>query len=265
MKCRWKLPLILILILISIMCMYIKSSMMQRDGFEIGREPTFMTHDETMHFFEADQDHYFHGLTAPDLFARGSANTVQYIVTSVNATRSFNPLEKFKITNSVKQADAFFHDLANTVHGLDVRIILNIPWRFAKTDGQAYEQGFPHTRSNIIFVATSFSAMDDMTMTTTMIHEKIHVYQRMYPEIVKDYVRNTGFKRHGLRKLYPNIRANPDLDEWVYSHDDKLCMYLYKTSTPTNIEDTTIIGDGTEHPYEHMAYFVASLYSASMV
>lgn len=224
----------------------------------------FLTNEETMMFFKRDQDMYFRSLTVPDLYARKMGNIHQYIVSSMTSARSFTDIEKIKISDCCHKADKFFAEIGDSVHGLYGSLINNIPWRFAKTYGTLYEQGYPHTRADIIFVSNMFLMNDPITITQTLIHEKVHVYQRLYPDLVKEYLVHMGFTRHALRKSFPNIRANPDLDDWTYMHNGQLCIYNYTTPKPHSINDVVMSGT-TEHPYEHMAYYIASLLKAGFV
>jgi hypothetical protein len=58
------------------------------------------------------------------------------------------------------------------------------------------------------------------------------------------------------------MRANPDLDEWVYKCRKGGVMVLnYRSPTPNSISDILSGSAMDEHPYEHMAYYVASLYN----
>jgi len=53
----------------------------------------------------------------------------------------------------------------------------------------------------------------------------------------------SGITQKGLR-----IRANPDIDGWVYKDANRVYKCLYNTETPKHIEDVKHID--FEHPFE---------------
>ena len=137
---------------------------------------------------------------------------------------------------------------------LDAAALEQLPWVFAKTSGSAYEDGLPHTRApHVIFVSSSTLLLRDKALAKTLLHEKIHVYQRLHPEKTAAAIVGAGYtKTRRLRRDVPLIRANPDLDEWIYMDPKKREMALvYNCDTPDSIND---VAEGEEHPYEAMAY-----------
>lgn len=138
---------------------------------------------------------------------------------------------------------------------LDAEALEKLPWVFAKTTGSAYEDGLPHTRApNIIFLSARTLASRDKALAKTLLHEKIHVYQRAYPDKAATAIAGAGYAKTGrLRRDVPLIRANPDLDEWIYADPSGRDMALvYSREAPHSIGDVT--GGSGEHPYEVMAY-----------
>jgi hypothetical protein len=102
-------------------------------------------------------------------------------------------------------------------------------------------------------------ASDDDSLTRTLIHEKIHVYQRLFPVETAKYTAHLKCVPTTARNAYPLSRANPDLDKTAYACKDELWLYQYKSHEPTHFDDVQKSGRA-EHPYEHMAYHVASLF-----
>jgi hypothetical protein len=100
----------------------------------------------------------------------------------------------------------------------------------------------------------------------TLIHEKIHVYQRAYrPSILQTLYQNGYIPKMSRQQLAKNvklIRANPDLDHLIYYHSKYGNMYSYYNSElPRDVGDvSTSGGEDTryEHPFELMAYEVSS-------
>jgi hypothetical protein len=78
-------------------------------------------------------------------------------------------------------ADDFIANRMPYVPGIDPNVLANIPWVLAKIN-ENYENGFPHTRLGIIFLG-KLDSMIKTNLIQTLIHEKVHVYQRMYPKL----------------------------------------------------------------------------------
>ncbi len=100
------------------------------------------------------------------------------------------------------------------------------------------------------------------TVVKILIHEKIHVFQRLYPnhKIIQDYMKS--YHKHQLKDDFklnePFLRSNPDLDNWIYKDiKTNTIMYSkYSSNKPNGISDTTTNHD-MEHPYEKMAYEIS--------
>jgi len=71
--------------------------------------------------------------------------------------------------------------------------------------------------------------------------------------------RNNHFIKNS-KKIY-NIRANPDIDEYIYKNkNNQLMMCVYKDS-PNTLFDVTFYPENNpnnEHPFEYMAYTLES-------
>jgi hypothetical protein len=83
--------------------------------------------------------------------------------------------------------------------------------------------------------------------------------------MVKNYLEKNNFKIIKQRTFFDNIRANPDLDNSIYS-DDKNNIYkaLYNSNKPTSIEDITyypLKNQLYEHPFEKMAIEIENKYT----
>jgi len=98
-------------------------------------------------------------------------------------------------------------------------------------------------------------------MLDTLVHEKVHMYQKAYPIETKAWIRARGFtrwmRRVDLAATGVRIRSNCDLDEWVYVTPDARRPMLIEYDTETNDETQAAM----EHPYELMAYGIAKTVS----
>jgi hypothetical protein len=145
------------------------------------------------------------------------------------------------------------------------------PWNVKKI---SYE--FPHTMHDCIMLTPGFfsSKQNAYSRVTTMVHEKIHVWQKMFPERATSFVEDVmGYRKVGqltqqMRDSYI-VRANPDVDDTLYSNlpDGAFALEVFDSPMATSIGDSHVFmvgGDGSvqqeyEHPFEEMAYVLSRL------
>ena len=142
---------------------------------------------------------------------------------------------------------------------INTALLKNLPWIFVKTTAQAYEDGLPHTRGpNVICLSTQTLHTKNTVLKRTMLHEKVHIYQRVYPEQTASVIKAAGYhKTTTPRNTIPLIRANPDLDKWIYEDaNGKPMLAVYNSAKPSGISDISNKNSNQEHPYESMAYAV---------
>lgn len=222
----------------------------------VGSVCHYLDKQETAAFLGSDPDNYVKTLTPLDLYARKVGDGNQYISRIAAAARDFDAAQKVRYTQAALQADRFFK--RTKLCGIDSNTIVSIPWVFAMTDGTAYEDGLPHTRTNIIFVSTELDETPD-SLLRTLVHEKVHLYQRMNPERMMTYLESRGYNRWKQRMGEPRVRANPDVDPWIYIDplSREPMVATYATDKPLNITDVIMEQPAFEHPYEKMAYEAA--------
>lgn len=219
----------------------------------------FLTGHETNAFLSEDEDRYIANLSAQDLYARRVGNTGEYMETASRAGLTFSDPEMEVLRAASLQADnllAPFYD-----KGIVGKKAASIPWHFAKIVPE-YEEGMPHTRSDVIFLPAVIFHKTPRELVSTLIHEKIHVYQRLFGEDIGSYLTGAGYIRWKERSFYPLARSNPDLDPWVYIHPitKKPMVFQYASDAPQSMNDVdqTPTEPQFEHPYEEIAYHVAS-------
>ncbi len=232
---------ILVIILILIMFIIFKN----REKFTNDEEPIiniYMTAEETINFIRKDTDKYISSLSEYDLIARDMKNSSEYIDKIVNECYNFTENHKKKLDECSIIAKKFFDN--------------GFKWKFALI-GDIYEEGFPHTREDIIFLAPKIINNDNDELIKILIHESIHIYQR-YNNMNK-YLQENGYTISRRRDSEILIRANPDLDEYIYKdREGNELFYKYKSMMPTGIND--IIPTVNEHPFEVMAYKISEDY-----
>jgi hypothetical protein len=208
---------------------------------------------------------FFMRMSPVDLYARRASSQGEYKKKYMDAFEEFTPQEKDRLTRLT--ARAIFAP--------------NIPWKFAKVSASV-ENGFPHTLEDLIILSARSLSFDDQTLTETLIHEKVHVFQRKESTYVKKIIRQWGFIPVSSHVTHPLHRNNPDLPEENYTlFPETVIMQLYHSSQPSSIADSTpyIISLRTgeiqpfhnpgivpsyvsqlEHPYEIMATIIAHEY-----
>ncbi len=131
--------------------------------------------------------------------------------------------------------------------------ILSIPWKIGLTTGKIYEGGLPHTRNDVIIISTDIiNNYSDNNLIKLLIHEKVHIFQKLYPNETKQYI--SKFKILRERNENDMIRVNPDTNNYIYINDDKeILQTKYNSSNPSSILDVNTMNQNKEHPYEWMA------------
>ena len=171
--------------------------------------------------------------------------------------------------------------------------VAELGWRFAVLGKREVDNGFPHTLGGLIclpgflvariariderppsFRPDDAASVDRESIVVTLLHEKLHVFQRLRPGQADVLGREMGYRRAGKRAELPRAvarvtRDNPDIDDYVYSYEPaggRIPVCMYRSEQPEGLHDcaTVFIGDEDaegamavakyEHPYEHMAY-----------
>jgi len=121
-----------------------------------------------------------------------------------------------------------------------------------------YENGLPHTRGNVIILnETNILSMD---LISTLIHEKVHIYQKMYPQETDHFIKQMKFKKIDTRKYDDMIRVNPDTNNSIYTINNRKMISSYNSSEPTCITDIKYNERNQlyEHPLEWMAITITN-------
>lgn len=217
----------------------------------------FLSKVETGTFLKEDEDGYVNSLSKADLSARGVQSKDEYTRKIVQSAGEFSNKDREVITRAIESVN----DKLSYYNGgtLDANKLRNIPWRIALTNDEAYENGYPHTRQDVIFLGHNI--LDDPTLANTLLHEKVHIYQRLYAQEIDIWMEQKGYVRWKLQSSLPLARSNPDINQWVYLDpvSQKPMLAEYTSPTPSNISDVTQSNPAFEHPYEYMAYEIAKI------
>jgi len=232
--------LLLLLLIIIIFIIYIKNNKIEK----FTEQNKYLSDKDTIKFLDADEDKYIQNMSPYDIYARKCSSIEQYKLKSMNSSLNFNDEQKSKLNKCSIVARNFFDNKHQ--------------WKFSLVD-EDYEEGFPHTRKDIIFLSPKIVNYDDDELIKLLIHESIHISQRYDKVILNEYLNKHKYTISRRRDTEPMIRANPDLDEFIYMDKNGIEMiYKYRSITPNGIND--IIPSKNEHPFEVMAYEIADDY-----
>ena len=110
----------------------------------------------------------------------------------------------------------------------------DIPWKIVKFHG--IENNYPHTHGDIIFLPTDFF-QSDIDIDNTLIHEKIHVLQRLFPQKFKKLYNQWGFNQQEKQNYHYLTRSNPDDNNTYWLWKDKSDLVAYYNENPNDITD----------------------------
>jgi hypothetical protein len=164
---------------------------------------------------------YFNNMNTCDLQVRKSNNMNEYLKKYQLGYRSFTVAQKTILANIVNIID----------NKIDIYInFKNIKWIFVKIDTNL-ENSYPHTIENVIILSNNFFNYSIDSQINTIIHEKVHIYQRMYPEYINILYNKWEFKKTDI--TFNNNRNNPDI-KYYYTYNNNLLIQLY-TNNPKEL------------------------------
>ncbi len=251
--------IIIILVVLILICLIILLNNKDFSNFSNNNSYRFLNKTELINFLLEDKDNYYKTFNKSDLLVRGVNTIDEYKEKIKNSCLDISESDKKKLSKYINQANNKLRKFK--IPGFDGNKCADIPWIIGLTNNN-YENGFPHTRKNIILLSEDALSIFNFNIVNTLIHEKIHIYQKMYPEDIKIYLDSNNFKKYLNRnEINYNLRANPDLDNYVYKMGDSIMMSVYNKN-PSDITDVTTypIDDSKyEHPLEYMAYTLANI------
>jgi hypothetical protein len=215
---------------------------------------TFMSKGDLQSFFTSDPDGYFRSFNSVNLHAFGHTTVDDLVKTSVSVADDFSDTEKITIIKACRDVDRYLLSFKK-IQDFPSQKVAEIPWVFAKTKGSVYEKGYPHTRLNIIFLSDRVIQLKSLPQI--LIHEKVHIFSRLYPNDMRRWIHNNGYIAYRKLEDYPLARKNPDLDGVVYlDKNNKETLAVYPNSQPASMEEAIYKGGDykSEHPNEALAY-----------
>ena len=238
---------------------------------------SFLDRYSLQQFFRDDPDRYFNKLTQVNLIARGYDSVNSLIHDAVQSADDFSVKEQQHLREKCKLADKFLQQF-NGMPYFPSKKVASMKWTFAKCVGILYEKGLPHTRQNIIFLYKHL--IYDPDIVGMLIHEKVHVFYRVFPKDMKLWLHKNGYTIYKTLQDYPLARHNPDIDNIVYKDKKNNPILVEFTSkNPKSFDDVVYSVSKSnclnkrgepiikcvinEHPNETIAYTVSSFYRDS--
>jgi hypothetical protein len=231
----------------------------------------FLLARDTSAFLYNDADGFSARLTPADLCARRVRSAAEFRAKASRSASDFDADSRRILAERARLVDAWLDTeegrQAARAKGLvaDPDSLRSMPWKFACTvpldDGYVHEAGMPHTRADVVFVQGTIDA-------STLLHEKLHVWQRAHPQLASLAVRNAGYLPIApLAAFGSRARANPDVDGVVYVHYTRPTaplLAMYTSDHPSSLRDVVQASAGrAEHPYERAAYDLGHALAAS--
>jgi hypothetical protein len=186
-------------------------------------------------------------------------------VRNINDINEYNDIIKNSCINISSKYSKILNDaidIANTkikkvkIIGFDGKKAAKIQWSIGIFKGKDYEYGLPHTRNFIILIPEHILGNTN-SLIRILIHEKIHIYQKMYPADINLWLKTNGFVKFRVKTKKDDVRANPDVDNYLYKNSKDEVMISKYNELPFTINDVKYypINDYKyEHPFEYMAY-----------
>jgi hypothetical protein len=185
---------------------------------------TFLSTSQLISLLQKDSDDYYKTFTKYDLHARCVKSIEEYkericLQISKNIKGDIKGNIK-KILEKIERYTQVINEIFSTFSKpwFNGKRAAKIPWKIAylpNTD--VYEGGLPHTRGKNVIVLTN-----SRNLFLTLVHEKVHLYQKKYPKDFELYLSEKGFEKVRKRTEKDRIRANPDIDEWIYKKGNRL-------------------------------------------
>jgi len=195
-----------------------------------------------------EQTNYFENMNEIDLKVRNCKTQSECKHKYIKGLR--NP--------SASESKFIFHIVNEHVMPLldKYKLLTNIPWKFCIHADKHVEGNMPHTHADVIVLPEYYVKihMDKQTQKT-IIHERIHIFQRLYPintyTILSKYGGfNIECNKDTLLDKKP-MRTNPDTNNLIMSSDKKELITATYNNNPISLTD---IIDKRDHPFELMAY-----------
>jgi len=217
----------------------------------------FLSKNDLENILISDNDNFYSRLYKTDYDVRKINDISEYTSKIRNSVTDFTENEKKYILEIISRINDKFENV--NLPWLDGKKFNQLKWKIGLVKGYEYENGLCHTRNDTIIIQRDKL---NHNFSNTMIHEKVHVYQKMYPDDVEIFLKLNNFKK--IRKITESdrIRANMDIDDWIYADQNNNEYKAVFNKNPVDIQDVTFSPCNSqicEHPLEKMAIDISRL------
>ena len=223
---------------------------------------TFITKENLLDNLLEDNDNYYKTFYKNDLKARNINNVNDYYKKINDSVTDADKDIKEKVILGITQANKFLNNI--NYDYFDGKECNKLLWKIGFVKNKLYENGLPHTRGDIIILNIEGVKYNTLkNLINTLIHEKVHIYQKKFPEKMNNYISFYNFKKIKKRDEYDNIRANPDLDNYIYQDSDNNTYKAQYNKNVLSVEDIVYYPKNNqmyEHPFEKMAIEIENKY-----
>jgi len=217
----------------------------------------FLNNNELLNILLENKDNYYNSFYKNDYISRKIKSINEYYENIEKSVYNFSDDQKNKIQEAIKIIEENIKSKCNNLEYFDINKFNEIPWKFGCVTGKLYENGLPHTRDDIIVLSyQDLNIYSNTKLQKTLLHEKIHIYQKKNPDDTIKFLNINNFVKYKKRAEDDNIRANPDLDNWIYQNKENQILKASYNSNPKSIEDIIyepLNNQSYEHPFEKMA------------
>lgn len=224
----------------------------------------FISKNNLSNMLLENKDNYYNTFHKNDLKVRKIKTIEQYHPIIKNSTCNGTYTLKSKIKKCIDK----IHEKLSSIkkkekYGIDIKKFIDIPWKIGFTCDKNYENGFPHTRNDVIILNVSdVSNKSEYNLQRLLVHEKTHVYQKMFKDDVQRYI-DTHFKLSGKKNKKDIYKpANPDIDGNIYDDlESKFKYYAKYKKNPNVLSDIQYSNKHPrfEHPLEKIAYDIEDI------
>ena len=192
---------------------------------------------------------YFQNLSPQDLQVRGFKSNDEYAKAYQRDVVKISNKQLNGLSDVLAYVDSLFYENR-------LKRMSKLPWNIWLSSNQI-ECGLPHTFGNAIVLPAAMVVAGNLQLVDTLVHEKIHVFQRMFPVICnKLYLLYWKFHVFPVSIGIKNRRSNPDITDILYTDTTgQVIVGRYKDKLQISLTD---IEDKRDHPNEMMAYILTS-------
>ena len=216
----------------------------------------FLTINEINDIILGDKDHYYSTFYMYDYIARGVKSLNEYLLKIGKSGKELNETQKERLKRIIYEIDTLLVSYPHSYSYFSPQKCSKLKWNIGYTEGRNYEGGLPHTRGDVIMLTNHVLDQNDEDLKGTLLHEKIHIYQKRYKEDTEKYIEEKKYRKWKRREMNDKIRANPDTDDYIYMNSKgEICKTVYNEN-PKDLEDTKTYpknSQESEHPLENMA------------